>query len=134
MSNTGESGRRRLVRFERPLTAEDKESISNRLLNAEVSEVEFSGDNCSIHYPFPELSLDMIFDLLSSPVHGPLVKPVKHFSDAVIIFMENNERSHITHAGGWKHNVEDSYIHYFDHYSFERQDMRRQSWRNYKET
>lgn len=133
MNKTGVSGRRHVVHFERPLTIEDMEAIRRRLLDAGVSEVEFTGDNCRIYYPFPELSLDLIFNLLSSPAHALPVKPVKRFPDSVLIFMENNEYGHVTHSGGWRHNVEDVYVNYFESYSFEREKIRRQTWRKYKE-
>ena len=76
----------------------------------------------------------MIYKLLSSPAQGPVLKPVKRLYDSVMVFLENNERSQLTHTDGWKHNVEDIYIHYFESYSFEREKIPRQTWRKYKES
>ena len=92
-------------------------------------EAEFKGDSCTVRYPFPQMSLDEIFYLLSSYTGA---KPKKRFFDSLVIFMENNERSHIRSSGGWKHNLEDVYVYYFNRYTMEREDIRRQTWRKYK--
>lgn len=123
------SARRHVVRFESQLSEEDKDAIGRMLLDGGAEEVEFEHDSCSVRYPFPEMSLDAIFDLLSS---FPCPPPKKRFLDSIVIFMENNERSHVISSGGWKHNLEDVYVYYFNRYAMEREDIRRQTWRKYK--
>ena len=91
--------------------------------------LEFHGDSCTVQYPFPEMSLDAIINLLSSAQH---TVPIKRLSHLFVIFIENNERSHVTNSSGWKHNVEDVYIYYFNRYTLEREDIRKQTWRKYK--
>lgn len=104
--------------------------IKNMLLDIGAGEIEFNGDCCTVRYSCPETSLDAIFNLLSSAACPP---PKKRLSDSIVIFMENNELSHVTNSGGWKRNVEDIYIHNFSRDAAEREDIRRQTWRKYKE-
>lgn len=120
-----------VLRFARNLTAEDREQIMQCLLEAGLRGPEFVQDTCTVHYFFPDMTLGMIHEKLTAT--DPALKPVIGLYDTVIIFLENNERSYVTCTGGWKHNVEDVYIHYFNRYSIEREDIRRQTWRKYKE-
>ena len=100
------------------------------LLDGGAGGVEFDGDSCTVRYPFPEVTLGVILELLSSSPGPP---PKRRFFDSVVIFMENNERSHVINSGGWKHSVEDIYVFYFNQYAMERENIRRQTWRKYKE-
>jgi len=120
-----------VLRFDRKLTAEDREQIMRSLLEAGVTAPEFVQDSCIVHYLFPDMTLGMIHGILAATT--PALKPVTGLYDNLIMSLENNEHSLVTHTGGWKHNVEDVYIHYFNRYGIEREDIRRQTWRKYKE-
>ena len=125
------STRRRVLRFSRKLSAEDRELIRRSLLDAGMHAPEFEQDLCIVHYLFPGMTLGMIHTILAAA--APALKPVTGLYETVAIFLENNEHGLATHTGGWKHNIEDVYIHYFNREGIEREDIRRQTWRKYKE-
>lgn len=134
MNRVTDSHRCFVVTFKGPLTEQAKDDIKHRLLQGGADELEFTGARCSIRYPFPQLTREIILRMLSSPdtANGPT--PVVSFYDSFITFMENNEHSHLVHTGGWLRNVEDIYIHNFHRHRIEREDIRKQTWRKYKES
>ena len=122
-----------MVRFGNDLTLPEQEEIRRRLLTVGLDGAVFVENQCTVHYPFPELTLGMIHELLAAPGPGPALEPEKHLYDLAFMFMEDNEHSQLSHAGGWQQHIEDIYIHYFEPGSFNRENLRRQTWRKYKE-
>lgn len=133
MNHKVKSTRSRVVRFGNQLTLPQQEELRRRLSAVGLEGAEFVENKCIVHYPFPELTLSMIHDLLAAPGPGQGLKPENHLYDLLLMFMEANEHSQLSHAGGWQHNIEDIYIHYFEPDSFSRENLRRQTWRKYKE-
>ena len=125
--------RSRVVRFANQLILPQQEELRRRLLALGLDGAEFGENSCIVHYPFPELTLGMIHDLLAAPGPGQGLKPEQHLYDLLLMFMEDNERSQLSYAGGWQHNIEDIYIRYFEPAGFSRENLRRQTWRKYKE-
>lgn len=123
-----------MLRFDRKLTGQEREQVRQRLLKEGLTAVECGENACTVQYSFPDLTLGMIHELLGAPIAGAAFKPVTGLYDAVIMYLEDNERSQLCHAGGWKHNVEDIYFRYFEPYNFDRTNLRRQTWRKYKES
>jgi len=120
-----------VLRFSGKLTVEHRERIMRSLLEAGLPGPEFAQDACIVQYFFPDMALSMIHGILATT--DPALKPVTGLYNTVIMYLEDNERSHVLNTSGWKHNVEDVYIRYFNRYSIEREDIRRQTWRKYKE-
>lgn len=121
------------IKYEGPPGEDDKENITRSLLRAGAEKVQFTGNQCRVHYPFPALTMDLIFRLLSSTNTVSGARPVRRCYDLWMSFLENNEQSHLVHSGGWRCNVEDVYIRYFNQHRIEREDIRKQTWRKYKQ-
>ena len=133
MKTPGRDRRHCSLRFDGPLTDEVRDALERRLLQSGVDDVQFTGNECSMRYPFPELTLDMILRMLKTPEEGTAVKPAVSPGLLLRAFMESNERGHLVHAGGWLQYVEDIYIHNFNRTRRERDDIRKQTWRKYKQ-
>lgn len=133
MNHTMTCSKCRVLHFNRKLEKTEGEQLRCRLLEAGLEGMECEEDTCTVRYSFPDTTLSMILELLGAPGPGLTLKPVTGLYDAVVMYLEDNERSQLRHAGGWKHNVEDIYFRYFEPYNFDRENLRRQTWRKYKE-
>lgn len=124
--------RSRVLRFNRPLNIEEQDRINGCLLEAGLPAAQFVEKACTIQYPFPERSLAMLRGVFAAQL--PALRLETGLFDALTMLLENNERSQSNHCGGWTHELEDVYVRYFEPYSFNRDNLRRQTWRKYKDS
>ena len=123
--------RQRTIRFKAPLTDEMRQGIEKGLQHMALLEnFEFSGNQLSFSYPFPEMNLGEILGHLKAS--NPGWKISNPFYYQLLAFMEKNERDYSVYQPGWQRYIEDIFIHYFDLRHGDKRNIRDVTWRKYK--
>ena len=121
------------VGFRQALTEDESHAIVKAIFSIDgVTGADASGARLKITYTFPEVTAKTILAGIGQFAGKAGQQRFSQFKNALLTFLETNERDHLVYADGWHRYIEDIYLRCSGPDPEDRIDIRNQTWRKYK--
>ena len=133
MNNNPDKQRHLTVRFKQAPAEEQTRAIIKTALAVDgVISADLCANRLDIIYAYPAATVQAILAGIDQTAATAVQQPLNRFKNALLTFLETNERDRLECSCGWHRYIEDIYMRSSEPGLDERIDFRNQTWRKYK--